>query len=58
MRDRELDVPVGDDTIWRLYSMTKPVTGVAKMTLYERGHFQLDDPVERWIPEWKNMTVR
>ncbi len=58
VRDRELDVPVGDDTIWRLYSMTKPVTGVAMMTLYERGHFQLDDPVERWIPEWKNMTVR
>lgn len=58
VRDRELAVPVGDDTIWRLYSMTKPVTGVAMMTLYERGHFQLDDPVERWIPEWKNMTVR
>ncbi len=58
VRDRELAVPVGDDTLWRLYSMTKPVTGVAMMTLYERGHFQLDDPVERWIPEWKNMTVR
>jgi hypothetical protein len=28
------------------------------MTLYEQAHFQLDDPVERWIPEWKNMTVR
>jgi len=54
VRDRELDVPVGDDTIWRLYSMTKPVAGVAMMTLYEQGHFQLDDPVERWIPEWKN----
>ena len=57
VRDRELDVPVGDDTIWRLYSMTKPVTGVA-MTLYEQGHFQLDDPVERWIPEWKNKRLR
>jgi len=42
VRDRELDVPVGDDTIWWLYSMTKPVTGVAMMTLYERGYFQLD----------------
>ena len=58
LRDRERNVPVGLDTIWRLYSMTKPVTGVAMMTLYEQGHFQLDDPVERWIPEWKNMTVR
>ncbi len=58
LRDRERGVAVGDDTIWRLYSMTKPVTGVAMMTLYEQGHFQLDDPVDRWIPEWKQMTVR
>ena len=57
-QDRERGVPVADDAIWRLYSMTKPVTGVAMMTLYEQAHFQLDDPVERWIPEWKNMTVR
>ena len=54
---RERSVPVGDDAIWRLYSMTKPITGVAMMTLYEQGHFQLDDPVDRWIPEWKSMTV-
>lgn len=56
-RDRERDLPVVDDTIWRLYSMTKPITGVAIMKLYERGHFQLDDAVERWIPEWAGMTV-
>ncbi len=56
-RDRERDLPVTDDTIWRLYSMTKPITGVAMMTLYERGHFQLDDAVDRWLPEWKDMTV-
>lgn len=56
-RDRERDLPVVDDTIWRLYSMTKPVTGVAIMQLYERGHFQLDDAVDRWIPEWRDMTV-
>jgi CubicO group peptidase (beta-lactamase class C family) len=43
-RDRERGRPVTDDTIWRLYSMTKPVTGVALLTLYERGLFQLDDP--------------
>ena len=57
-QDRERGVAVADDAIWRLYSMTKPITGVAMMTLYERGHFQLDDPVERWIPEWRNLTVR
>lgn len=56
-RDRERSLPVTTDTIWRLASMTKPITGVALMRLYERGHFQLDDAVERWIPEWKNMTV-
>lgn len=58
VQDRERAVPVADDAIWRLYSMTKPITGVAMMTLYEQAHFQLDDPVDRWIPEWKNMTVR
>jgi CubicO group peptidase (beta-lactamase class C family) len=58
LRDRERGLPVTDDTIWRLYSMTKPITGVAMMTLYEQAHFRLDDPVERWIPEWKNLQVR
>lgn len=56
-RDRERDLPVVDDTIWRIYSMTKPITGVAMMTLYEQGHFQLDDPVDRWIPEWRDLQV-
>jgi CubicO group peptidase (beta-lactamase class C family) len=55
--DRERQIPVAEDTIWRIYSMTKPVTAVALMTLYERGHFQLDDPVSRFIPAWKNMKV-
>src|SRR5437588_1183158 len=49
--------PVADDTIWRIYSMTKPITGVALMTLYERGHFQLSDPVHRFIPQWRNLKV-
>ncbi len=57
-RDRERDRPVTEDTIWRWYSMTKPVTGVALMTLYERGLFQLDDPIHRWIPEWRDMQVK
>jgi CubicO group peptidase (beta-lactamase class C family) len=55
--DRERRVPVGNDTIWRIYSMTKPITGVALMTLYERGLFQLTDPVSRFIPEWAELKV-
>ncbi|QGG96603.1 serine hydrolase domain-containing protein [Actinomarinicola tropica] len=57
-RDRERGLPVTEDTIWRIYSMTKPITGVALMTLYERGVFQLDDPVHRWIPEWRDLKVK
>ena len=55
--DREREVPVAEDTIWRIYSMTKPVTAVALMTLYERGYFALTDPVSRFIPEWNGMRV-
>ena len=56
--DRERGRPVEDDTIWRIFSMTKPITGVALLTLYEQGHFQLNDPVSRFIPEWKDLKVR
>src|SRR5690606_23677996 len=45
--DRERGKPIAEDTIWRIYSMTKPITGVALMSLYEQGHFQLSDPVHR-----------
>jgi len=55
--DRERGRPVEEDTIWRIYSMTKPITGVALMTLYEQGHFQLSDPVSRFIPSWRSMKV-
>jgi CubicO group peptidase (beta-lactamase class C family) len=55
--DRERGKPMADDTIFRIYSMSKPITSVALMTLYERGYFQLDDPVSRYIPEWKNHRV-
>jgi CubicO group peptidase (beta-lactamase class C family) len=55
--DRERGTPVRDDTIWRIYSMTKPITSVALMTLYERGDFQLSDPVHRFIPEWRDLKV-
>ena len=56
--DLERATPVYEDTIWRLYSMTKPITGVALMSLYERGLFQLGDPVHRFLPEWRDVLVR
>jgi CubicO group peptidase (beta-lactamase class C family) len=58
LRDLERDRPVEPDTIWRIYSMSKPITGVALLTLYERGLFQLDDPVTRFIPAWRGLKVR
>src|SRR5215469_1568115 len=57
LRDRERSLPVEEDTIWRIYSMTKPITGVALMSLYERGMFQLSDRVTRFIPEWRDLKV-
>ncbi len=55
--DRERQRPVAADTIWRLYSMTKPITGVALLSLYERGLFQLNDPVHRYLPEFREVKV-
>jgi CubicO group peptidase (beta-lactamase class C family) len=49
--------PITEDTIYRIYSMTKPITGVALMTLYEDGKFELDDPVSKYIPEFEKLTV-
>jgi len=57
MMDRERRTPLADDTIFRLYSMTKPITSVALMTLFEQGHFQLNDPVSRYIPAWRGHKV-
>ena len=57
-RDLERDLPVTDDTIWRIYSMTKPVTGVALLSLLERGRVALDDPVSRFLPSWRDLKVR
>jgi CubicO group peptidase (beta-lactamase class C family) len=56
-RDRERDAPMHADTVFRIYSMTKPITSVALMMLYERAALQLTDPVHKWIPEWKNLRV-
>jgi CubicO group peptidase (beta-lactamase class C family) len=57
LRDREAGLPVTDDTIWRIYSMTKPVTSVAAMMLVEQGALELTDPVGRWIPSFAQMRV-
>ena len=57
MRDIENKKPMEADTIFRIYSMSKPITSVAVMMLYEEGHFQLDTPVSDFIPEFKNMKV-
>ena len=56
-RDRERRKPTADDTIYRLYSMTKPIASVALMMLYEQGRFQLNDPVSRFIPSWRDHKV-
>jgi CubicO group peptidase (beta-lactamase class C family) len=57
----QLDVrkpdPVQKDSIFRIYSMSKPVTGVAMMMLYEEGKWQLNDPVSRYIPEFARLKV-
>ncbi len=55
--DLERGVAMRDDTIFRIYSMSKPITSVALMTLYERGAFQLEDPVHRFIPAWRELRV-
>jgi len=56
-RDVERNLPITRDTLFRIYSMTKPITSVAMMTLYEQGAFQLDDPVAKYIPSWANLKV-
>jgi len=53
----EGNVPMTRDTIFRLYSMTKPITGVAMMILFEEGKWRLDDPVTRFVPEFKDLKV-
>ena len=55
--DVERKSPMKDDTIFRIYSMTKPVTSVAFMMLFEEGRVALDEPVHKYIPEWKNLGV-
>ncbi len=49
--------PVTDETIFRLYSMTKPVTVAAALQLYEKGAFLMNEPVEKYLPSYSNMTI-
>ncbi|MYE54167.1 MAG: beta-lactamase family protein [Chloroflexi bacterium] len=55
--DLESGAPVEHDTLFRIYSMTKPITSTAVMMLYEEGHFSLDDPVGKFIPELASLKV-
>ena len=56
-KDVRASEPIQRDSIFRIYSMTKPVTGVAMMMLYEEGEWRLDDPVSRHIPEFAKLQV-
>ena len=55
--DRERAKPMRDDTVFRIYSMTKPIVSLALMQLFERGLVQLDDPAHRYIPSWEKLRV-
>lgn len=57
MSDREAAKPMATDAMFRICSMTKPITSVAVMMLYEEGRFLLDDPVSEYLPEFKNPKV-
>jgi len=57
MADRDAKRPMRRDTIAQIYSMTKPVTGVALMQLWEQGKFRLDDPLSQYLPEYADMRV-
>jgi CubicO group peptidase (beta-lactamase class C family) len=57
MQDRERNIPMGNDAIFRIYSMTKTFTVVAAMTLYEKGFFKLHDPIAEFLPAFKEPKV-
>jgi len=56
-KDKENQIPIEFDDIFRIYSMTKPITCLAALILYEQGKFDLDDPLEKYLPEFKNLKV-
>lgn len=57
VKDKDTKAPLTHDTIFRIYSMTKPITSLALMMLYEEGKFQLNHPVSSYIPEFKKLKV-
>ena len=57
LRDREASAPMQDDTLYRIYSMTKPIAGVALLMLYEEGKFLLKDPIAKYLPELADLKV-
>src|SRR3954453_18725455 len=57
LRDKEAGLPVEPDTIWRIYSMTKPITSVVAMQLFEEGAFALNDEVSRYLPEFADLRI-
>ena len=57
VRDLLNGEPITQDSMYRIYSMSKPITGVAMMILHEQGAFSLDDPVSKFIPEFENLKV-
>ena len=58
VQSNDSPTPVGPDTLWRLYSMTKPVTGIAAMLLIEDGKMRLDQPIADFLPAFANMKVQ
>src|SRR3954452_20926712 len=57
LRDKEAGLPVEPDTVWRIYSMTKPITSVVAMQLFEEGAFSLNDEVGRFLPAFADLRV-
>src|ERR1044072_5595497 len=56
-RDIELELPVERNTLFRIASMTKPITSTAALMLFDEGRFALSDPITRWAPEFSQMRV-
>lgn len=57
VRALESGAPIEKDTIYRIYSMSKPITGVAMMMLWEEGAFELDDPITKFVPAFEDLKV-
>jgi CubicO group peptidase (beta-lactamase class C family) len=57
MMDKEASKPMQENTLFRIYSMTKPITSLALLMLYEEGHVRLNDPISRFIPAFKDLKI-